>query len=196
MAGGGPTPGTPGLTPRRAGTHAAGGTGAHLPGWAGIAGGAARGLGPGGGGEDRVGLGRRAGSESVPGCGPPGPGRGRAGERCPGQVVLCGPEAAAPSRSPRRQRRRFVPSISSLRLLRSPQPSPWRRRVTREVLSAGQIGGFWKIGLQGLRRAALGKTAPALGCQAGEGKAGRTLGEIAPHQCEVPPVRAHCLPVS
>lgn len=80
--------------------------------------------------------------------------------------------------------RRFAQSVSSLRLLFSPQPSPSRRRVTREALSAGQINGLGGIGHQGLRRAARGKTAPAPGCPAGEGKADWTLREIAACLCD------------
>lgn len=71
-----------------------------------------------------------------------------------------------------------------MRLLFSPQPSPSRRRVTREALSAGQINGFRGIGRQGLRRAARRKTTPAPGCPAGEGKAVWTLREIAACLCD------------
>lgn len=135
----------------------------------GAGGGAARGLGPGGGGggggrgEDRGGLGRRAGSQSR--CaGPLG--------RAAGGRASCARARGSGSPELSAQRRRFVQSISSLRLLLSPQPSPSRRRVTREVPSAGQISGFWKIGLPGLRRAALGEDGARPGVPGRRGEGG------------------------
>lgn len=174
MAGGGPDAPHPGPRPRRAGTCTPR-PGAHLQAVLGLPGARwARALGPGRGGG-------RSGARGGCGQGPVGPGTGG------GEGV---PDCASPqrgrrprdaARAARRLRRphdlragRLARSLSSLRRLCSPQPSPSRRRVTREARSAGQINGFGGARRQGLRRAARRKTAPAPGCPAGVGEAGWT----------------------
>lgn len=187
MAGGGPDAPRPLAPNRGAQKHTRRDTGAHLPGCAGIARRAAGwGLGP---REWGRGAGRREVSESQaapqplppppPGPGP-GPGR-RAGELHAGWVVLCG--AAGRLRLPSDLRATAVRAecfvfaaapLTAAITLTPPRNPRGAERLSKSVASENRTPGLCGELCAGRRHP------PRAWCQAGQGKAGWTLGEQLP----------------